>query len=314
MHKKYSKITILAGGVSSERAVSLVSGQKSLEALKEKNYNVSILDTAEKDWITQLIQNRPDAVLNMLHGRIGEDGIVQGVLEALQIPYTHSGVKASAVAMDKVLTKTILASYGLPVPKGFVAHPKDILKVMQQKIQNNILHLPVVIKPINEGSSVGVIVAHEIQDLFFENLPLEIQKYDILMIEEFIQGREMTVSVFQDKPMTVTEILMPETFYDYKAKYSKNGSRHVVPAEIPQADFDLMMQYALKAHQVLNCKGVTRTDFRYGFADSPVIFILEINTQPGMTSTSLVPEQAQYTNIDYPTLVALMVEDASCNR
>ncbi|MFT6083956.1 MAG: D-alanine-D-alanine ligase [Alphaproteobacteria bacterium] len=312
--KKFHKIAVLSGGISQERDVSLVSAKQSCDALIKENYNAYLLDTAEPNWIQSLINQRPDAVLNMLHGRFGEDGVVQGVLESLKIPYTHSGVTASAIAMDKVHTKTILESHGLPVPKGFTAKPCDIYDIMRQKQIENTLSLPVVVKPVNEGSSVGVIIAYTLDDLKLSNFPPEMQTYDILMIEQFIAGREFTVSVFQGNPMTVTEILMPDRFYDYEAKYTQGGSKHIVPAQLPPQDFTLMMDYATKAHKVLNCKGVTRTDFRYGLGDSPAIFILEINTQPGMTPTSLVPEQAQFLNIDYQTLVAMMVEDASCNR
>jgi D-alanine-D-alanine ligase len=312
--KKYHKIAVLSGGISKERAVSLVSAQKSYEALLRQGYHAYLLDTADKDWVKQLIDNRPDAVLNMLHGRFGEDGIIQGVLEALQIPYSHSGVTASAVAMDKVYTKMILAAHGLPVPAGFVARPCDIYDTMQHAIRDNRLNLPVVVKPINEGSSVGVIIAHDLEALKIQNLPPEILDYETLIVEKFIAGKELTVSVFQDKAMTVTEITSPEKFYDYKAKYSIGGSKHIVPADIPEPYFSQLLDYAAQAHKILGCKGVSRTDFRYCLSDSPAIFILEINTQPGMTPTSLVPEQAQFLNITYDTLVALLVEDSSCNR
>jgi D-alanine-D-alanine ligase len=312
--QKYHTIAVLSGGISKEREVSLVSSQKSCEALLRKGYNAYLLDTADDNWVTQLINNRPDAVLNMLHGRFGEDGVIQGVLEALQIPYSHSGVTASAVAMDKVYTKMILASNGLPVPAGFVASPQDIHTVMQEKIQNKSLSLPVVVKPINEGSSVGVIIAHDLDALKVDNFPPEMLDYDSLIVEQFIAGRELTVAVFNDKALSVTEITSPDKFYDYKAKYSIGGSQHIVPAQLPDNDFNTLLHYAEQAHKILGCKGVTRTDFRYSIGDSPAIFILEINTQPGMTPTSLAPEQAQYLNISYDELVALLVEDASCNR
>ena len=312
--KKYHKIAILSGGISKERAVSLVSAQKSHQALLRTGYDAYLLDTADSDWVQQLINNRPDAVLNMLHGRFGEDGVIQGVLEALQIPYSHSGVTASAVAMDKVYTKMILASHGLPVPVGFVAKPNDIHAIMQQKIATKSLSLPVVIKPINEGSSVGVIIAHDLEALKPHNFPSEMLDYVHLIVEQFIAGRELTVTVFQDKAMTVTEITSPDKFYDYKAKYSTGGSKHIVPADIPEPFFSQLLDYAEQAHKILGCKGVTRTDFRYSIGDSPAIFILEINTQPGMTPTSLAPEQAQFLNMTYDELVALLVEDASCNR
>lgn len=315
IHKHYHKVAVLSGGTSKERPVSLVSAQKSYEALLRKGYDAYLLDTADKDWVLSLIQNRPDAVLNMLHGRFGEDGVIQGVLESLQIPYSHSGVTASAVAMDKVYTKMILATHGLSVPDGFVAAPRDIYAVMTQKIADKTLVLPVVVKPINEGSSVGVIIAHDLDALKPEHFPPEMLEYKSLMVEQFIAGRELTVSVFQGKAMTVTEITSPNTFYDYKAKYTAGGSHHIVPADIEQPYFNQLLNDAVKAHTVLGCKGVSRTDFRYcSLGDSPAIFILEVNTQPGMTPTSLVPEQAQFLNIAYDDLVALLVEDASCNR
>lgn len=312
--QKYHKIAVLSGGVSKERPVSLVSAQKSCDALVRKGYHAYLLDTADDNWIEQLIHNRPDAVLNMLHGRFGEDGVIQGVLEALKIPYSHSGVTSSAVAMDKVYTKTILEAYGLPVPKGFVAKPTEIHKVMQEKIKACELDLPVVVKPINEGSSFGVIIARDLDALKIENFPADMLDYDNLIVEKFIAGKELTVGVFQNKAMTVTEITSPNTFYDYQAKYSVGGSRHIVPADIEQPYFNQLLDYAVQAHQILGCKGVSRTDFRYCLDDSPAIFILEINTQPGMTPTSLVPEQAQFLNIAYDDLVAMLIEDATCNR
>lgn len=309
--KKYHKIAVLSGGLSKEREVSVASALKSVNALNSIGYEAYILDPAQEGWIEELISNRPDAVLNMLHGKYGEDGTIQGLLECLKIPYSHSGVEASSVAMNKHYTKQILSSYGLPVPKGFIASPKDIY----QKLSEGALSLPVVIKPISEGSSVDMIITDKLEDLKFENMSASIQAYDNLMVEQFIPGRELTVSVFNDKAFTVTEITTTEPFYDYKAKYTVGGSKHILPAKIPQQDFDLVMNYAVKAHQILGCKGITRTDFRYWETeDTTHIYILEINTQPGMTPTSLVPEQAEHLNISYPELVALIVEDASCNR
>jgi len=313
-NKKYHTVAVLLGGTSQERDVSLVSGQGAYKALLNQGYDAYMLDTGNPDWVSQLIQKRPDAALNMLHGRFGEDGITQGVLESLNIPYSHSGVMASAIAMDKVHTKTILEKHDLPVPPGFFAKPCDIYAMMQEKIAGQVLNFPVVVKPVNEGSSFGIIVAHDLDSLKLENFPQDMQHYEYLMVEKFIAGREMTVSVFQDKPMAVTEIIMPDDFYDYKAKYNKGGSRHVIPANIPLPYYDLMMEYARQAHKIIGCKGISRTDFRYEVGDSPAIYILEINTQPGMTPTSLLPEQAEFCNISYDQLVARMVEDASCSR
>ena len=308
MEKKYHKIAVLAGGLSAEREVSLVSGKGCLEALLRQGYDAYILDPQDKDWILSLIENRPDAVLNALHGRYGEDGTVQGVLESLNIPYSHSGVTASAVAMDKVVTKAILAKHGLPVAYGFELAPQDL--------EDNIpkIPFPCVIKPINEGSSVGVIIAHRPEDIFIKNLPPEILSHKKIMVETYIAGREVTVAVLQDKALTVTEIIPQRDFYNYESKYAAGGSKHQVPADIPQDIFEKLKDYALQAHHILGCHSVSRTDFRYNPDDSHAIIILEINTQPGMTPTSLVPEQAEYMGIGYDALVMLMTEDAVCQK
>lgn len=312
--RKYHKITILSGGTSKEREVSQSSGVKSYDALINAGYDVSILDPEDDRWVQNLLDNRPDAVLNMLHGRYGEDGVIQGMLESFKIPYSHSGVEASAVAMNKHYTKLILAQHGLPVPHGFIAKPADIYKILREKVTHKNFSLPFVIKPISEGSSVDMIISRDLDKVKFENLSTSMQSYSQLMIEEFISGRELTVSVVNNKPLTVTEITTKNMFYDYQAKYAQGGSRHIIPANIPKKDFDLAMSYALKAHHILGCKGVTRTDFRYCLGDSPAMFVLEINTQPGMTPTSLVPEQAEFLGMSYQELVVHMVEDASCNR
>ena len=297
-------VAVLMGGPSAEREVSLNTGRACAAALREHGYTNVIEVDAGPDLCTVLGDLAPDAVLNCLHGRWGEDGCVQGILEWLKIPYTHSGVLASAVAMDKQRSKDIFRAAGLPVV--------DSIIVSAQRVRGgHVMTPPYVVKPNNEGSSVGVYLVSEAA-----NGPpqLDDDMPEMVMVEAFAPGRELTTTVIGDRALTVTDIITTG-WYDYDAKYKEGGSRHVVPADIPQDIFDLCLEYALRAHNALGCRGVSRTDFRWDEARGTAgLIILETNTQPGMTSTSLSPEQAQATGMSFPELCAWMVEDASCAR
>ncbi|PZQ51614.1 MAG: D-alanine--D-alanine ligase [Rhodovulum sulfidophilum] len=298
-----ARIAVLLGGRSAEREVSLVSGRECATALREEGYEVIEVD-AGPDLAAVLTAAKPDVVLNALHGRWGEDGCVQGILEWLGIPYTHSGVLASALAMDKARAKQVFAAAGLPVAEGRLCCKAEVRA-------SHPIQPPYVVKPVNEGSSVGVYLVHEMA-----NGPAQVsdEMPEVLLVEQYIPGRELTTAVMGDRPLLVTDIIS-EGWYDYHAKYSAGGSRHVVPAEIPAEITEACLDYALRAHRALGCRGVSRTDFRWdesrGLAG---LYLLETNTQPGMTPTSLAPEQAARCGISFGALVRWMVEDASCDR
>lgn len=305
---KFKRIAVLKGGWSPEREVSLNSGAACAKALRAKGYDVVEID-ATRDLAGQLTAARPDAVFNALHGQWGEDGCVQGLLEVMGIPYTHSGVLASSLAMDKQRTKLILEDAGVPSPVGKVMSRFDAAG-------GHAMEPPYVIKPNSQGSSVGVFIIRK-----GDNRPpseLASDKWalgDDVLVEKFIAGRELTVAVMGDRALCVTEITTNLAFYDYEAKYAPGGSMHVLPAAVPDAISRLCMERALKAHQALGCRGVSRSDFRYDETlSSEKVFFLEVNTQPGMTGTSLVPEQAQHLGISFPELCQWIIEDASCQR
>ena len=296
-------VAVLMGGPGVERAVSLSTGQECATALRQAGYIVVEID-AGPDLVNELTLADPDVVFNALHGRWGEDGCVQGVLEWMKLPYTHSGVLCSALAMDKEKTKDVFRGVGLPVVDSLLMAREDLVGAHP-------MPLPYVIKPNNEGSSVGVYLV----DLGASAPPeLSADMPDMVMVEAFAPGRELTTTVVGDRALTVTDILT-NTWYDYDAKYAEGGSKHVVPAELPEDIFQACLEYALKAHAVLGCRGISRTDFRWdetrGLAG---LILLETNTQPGMTPTSLSPEQATAVGIPFPELCRFLVEDASCNR
>jgi D-alanine-D-alanine ligase len=290
------------GGLSAEREVSLSSGHECAKALRVAGYDVVALD-AGRDLAARLQEIKPDCVFNALHGRYGEDGCVQGMLEWLGIPYTHSGVLASALAMDKTATKAAYAAAGLPVVASVLASREDVAR-------GHVLPPPYVVKPNNEGSSVGVYMVRpgENAPRLAETMP------QTVMVEAYAPGREMTVAVMGDRALAVTDILT-DGWYDFDAKYKPGGSRHEVPARLPDEISQACMDYALRAHRTLGCRGLSRTDFRWdesrGLAG---LILLETNTQPGMTPTSLAPEQAAYCGISFPDLCDWIVKDASCNR
>lgn len=293
-------VAVLLGGWSSEREVSLVSGAAVTRALQESGYTVTAIDVQRDigNWLTRLYP-RPDAVFNALHGRYGEDGCIQGLLDILEVPYTHSGLLASALAMDKPMAKRLFAEAGIPVAEHVVV-------TREQVMAGDVMARPYVIKPLNEGSSVGVHIVREGDNA----LPFDTRTWpygNVVMVEKYIAGRELTVAVMGDRALAVTEIATERDFYDYDAKYAAGGSRHTVPADIPDAVTEEAKKLAVLAHQTLGCRGVSRADFRF---DGETLVILEVNTQPGLTPTSLVPEQASHVGIGFADLVQWMIENA----
>jgi D-alanine-D-alanine ligase len=310
----FRKIAVLAGGRSAERDVSLSSGRGVVQALREEGFDAHAIDPGDNPG-QQLFEAKPDAVFNALHGRFGEDGTVQGLLELMRIPYTHSGVLASALAMHKERTKDVYRAAGLPVVKSIVVD-------RHQAAGAHLMEPPYVIKPVNEGSSVGIFIIRK-----GDNRPpaaLGSEKWSLsneMMVEEFVPGRELTVSVMganlfgKERALGVTEITTELEFYDYEAKYAPGGSKHILPAPIPQKAAEEAMALAVAAHKALGCRGVTRTDFRYDdTGPKHRMILLETNTQPGMTPTSLVPEQAALAGMSYAQLCRWILEDASCDR
>jgi D-alanine-D-alanine ligase len=294
-------VAVLMGGISAEREVSLSSGRMCAAALREAGYRVVEVD-AGRDLALRLAEIAPDVVFNALHGRWGEDGCVQGLLEWMGLPYTHSGVLASALAMDKARAREIFAAHGLPVAEGRLVSRAEAQA-------GTVLPRPYVVKPNAEGSSVGVHIVRE-----GSNLPDLSGLPESVLVEAYVPGRELTVSVLGDRALTVTEIVTPG-WYDYEAKYAPGGSQHICPAELPADVFDACLDLALRAHRVLGCRGLSRTDFRWDDRRGvDGIVVLELNTQPGMTPTSLSPEQAAVTGLGFPALCRWLVEDASCPR
>ena len=298
-------IAVLMGGWSPEREVSLVSGAQCAEALRTLGYRVSEIDVT-RALDAQLAEVKPDICFNALHGVGGEDGEVQGLLEVLQIPYTHSGVRASALAMDKFLSKQVFVAAGLPMA--------DSVLVEKGSVSDHPLPPPYVVKPVNQGSSVGIEIvtdgANDVPSCLSENG----WAFDgMAMVEAYVKGRELTCAVMGDAVFDVMEIVPSNGWYDYRAKYEEGGSRHDVPADIPAALADEIKAISLAAHNLVGCRGVTRSDFRYDAEESRLV-LLEINTQPGMTPVSLVPEMAAYRGISFTDLVQWIVEDASCQR
>jgi len=302
-------VAVLMGGLATERPVSLASGKECAQALRNAGYRVSEVDVGYD--IAEVLRDlKPEVAFNALHGRYGEDGTIQGVLEFLRIPYTHSGVLASALAMDKHQAKIVMKAAGIPVTDHLIADRADVAR-------SHVMAPPYVVKPIADGSSFGVFIvkadqSHPPQELLREDWTMG----EEVMVERYIPGRELTCAVMGDVALGVTEIVTDLSFYNYEAKYSEGGSRHIVPAQIQPKIYDKVQKMALKAHAALGCRGVTRTDFRYNdrAGEDGELVCLEINTQPGMTPTSLAPEQARYAGHSFEELVSWMVEDASCNR
>ena len=301
------QVAVLMGGTSAEREVSLESGRQCANALRDNGYSVREIDvSADVDALLASLSPRPDVVFNALHGRAGEDGNIQGLLNLLEIPYTHSGLLASALAMDKAVARTIFEKQGMTIAKGRLAGRDEILA-------GDVMPRPYVIKPNNEGSSVGIQIIEEgANDPDPDALNAE-----MLLVEEFIPGRELTVAVMgapgeEPKPLAVTELRPTKGFYDYEAKYTEGATEHLVPAPVPDDLGAKAMAWAALAHKALDCRGVTRSDFRYDDTRDALV-ILELNTQPGMTQLSLVPEQADHCGIAFTELVRWMVETARCD-
>lgn len=306
------RVAVLMGGVSAEREVSLVSGAQCAKALSAAGYTVNEIDvTADIAGLVAALEPRPDVVFNALHGRYGEDGNIQGLLNLLGIPYTHSGVLASALAMDKQAAKRVFVTAGIPVAEGRVVHRDDL-------ISGDPIARPYVVKPVNEGSSVGVLI---VQPGDNQVLPDDLAVLpDMLLVERYVPGRELTVAVMgtdetDSRALAVTELRTADGFYDYAAKYVAGKTEHLVPAPIDDSVTGHALNHAVAAHCALGCRGVSRADFRYDdTAGEPgALILLEINTQPGMTPLSLVPEQARHCGIEFPELVTWMVEQARCD-
>ncbi len=301
-----TRVAVIMGGWSSERPVSLSSGKGMAEAARKSGFDVVEID-ATRRLAQQLDQAKPDVALNALHGPWGEDGCVQGILEIMGIPYTHSGVLASALAMNKDKSRAVYAQHGLDIAEGGMFDVQLLAK-------DHIYEPPYVIKPIAEGSSFGVFIVRAGANRPPKELTDGTWKFGRqALVEKFIPGRELTVGVMGDRAMAVTEITTLREYYDFDAKYQAGGSRHVLPADLPNAVTEAALDASLRAHKALGCRGVTRSDFRYDEKAGRLV-ILETNTQPGMTPTSLIPEQAAHMGIDYPSLVRWMIEDASCPR
>ncbi len=304
------RVAVLYGGFSAEREVSLVSGRACAEAVRELGHEAVEIDmTRDLAALTAALTPRPDVVLNALHGRWGEDGCVQGLLNILGIPYTHSGVLASSLAMHKPTAKRFFEAAGLRCPGGEVMHRSRVET-------GDPMARPYVVKPIDEGSSVGVIIVRPGDN----EAPIHADDWPFgeeVLVEPFIEGRELTVSVMDDRALAVTELRPTAGFYDYEAKYTAGRTEHIVPARVPDAIYAQAMEQAVAAHRALGCRGVSRADFRYddrpGLGEAGGLYLLEVNTQPGMTPLSLVPEQAAHCGISFADLVGWMLEQAACD-
>ena len=302
-------IVVLLGGLSGEREISFLTGRACSQALKKRKYLVKELD-AKGNFIEELKKLKPKLVFNALHGRFGEDGFVQSILESLKIAYTHSGVISSSLAMDKQLSRVMFKKNGIKVPKSFLLQKTNDKKLFK-KIKIKKIKFPIVIKPVNEGSSLGVYICKNKKQLLNNYNKLK-KTYNKILVEEYIPGKEIQAAVMGDKALGAIELIPKRKFYDYTAKYSsKAKTKHVMPAEISKRKYNEVLSLALKAHKALKCKGVTRSDFRFY---KNKFYLLEVNTQPGMTKLSLVPEIANYCGISFEDLVVWMIKDASINR
>jgi D-alanine-D-alanine ligase len=301
-------VAVLHGGWSAEREVSLVSGKAVAAALRGRGHRVDLIDVSrDVEALLRALRPAPDVVFNALHGKGGEDGTIQGVLDMLGLPYTHSGVRPSAIAMSKPVTKQVVGAVGIRTARGVVATP-------QQVVERHLIEPPYVVKPAEEGSSVGVRLVRS-----NDNAPaidLDAWGFGDALVEEYIPGRELTVGVMGDRALTVTEIAHSHAFFDYEAKYTEGHAVHTLPARVPNIVFTEAMRQALLAHQTLGCRGISRSDFRWDDSkpDADGLVFLELNTQPGFTPISLVPEQAKHVGIDFADLCEWLLEAAACDR
>ena len=302
-------IVVLMGGLSGEREISFLTGKACFNVLKKKGYKVKALD-GKGPFVDKLIKLKPKLVFNALHGKYGEDGFVQSIFESLKIPYTHSGVLSSSLAMNKELSRLIFKKNNIVVPKYFILQKGDE-KIFNKKIKSNKIKFPIVIKPINEGSSLGVYICkNKIQ--FGKNYNRLKKKYERILVEEYIPGKEIQAAVMGKKALGAIVLVPKREFYDYIAKYSSNAkTKHIMPAQLSKKKYKEVLFLARKAHKALGCRGITRSDFRF-FRNR--FYLLEINTQPGMTKLSLVPEIASYYGISFKDLVVWMIKDASTSR
>ena len=298
------KVLILSGGISKERLISLDTGQQVAKELKKNNYKVKIVEPDNN--LTKNIENfKPSVIFNALHGQFGEDGYIQTVLEKFKIPYTHSGVMASSIAMDKEISKKIFIKNNIKTPKFFTYTYDVTVSDLIKKI-NKMLKFPVVVKPLNEGSSVNVFITNRKN---LSKILNRLKSYKRVLIEQFIAGREIQVAIMGDRKLGAIELKPKRKFYDYKAKYdTKANTEHIIPVELPKSKLNKLMNLAYKAHKIIGCKGVTRSDFKFFRGN---FYLLEINTQPGMTKLSLVPEIASNKGITFLNLIEWMLKDAS---
>ncbi len=304
-----NKIVVLLGGLSGERKISFLTGKACTKALKKKGYKVNQVD-AKGNFVNKIISIKPKVIFNALHGKYGEDGFVQGILENLKIPYTHSGILASSLAMDKELSRIIFKKNKIRVPKYFLLK-QNFKGNLQKKLKSKKIKFPIVIKPINEGSSIGVYICKNKKE-FYKNFNNLKRKYSKILVEEYIAGKEIQVAVMGNKSLGAIELVPKRKFYDYTAKYSsKAKTKHIMPATLSKSQYKESLFLAFKAHKALGCRGVTRSDFKFY---NNKFYLLETNTQPGMTKLSLVPEIAKYCGKSFEDLVVWMVKDASNNR
>ena len=311
MKKKYKRVVVVLGGTSGERSVSLESGKSCINALKKKKYTVIKLDPKHKNF-NLIDKSKTDVIFNALHGKDGEDGVAQSYFEYMGIPYTHSGVISSYNAMNKIISKEIFIKNKILTPKYFSIKKNQLSKKLLNKlILKKKIKFPIVLKPVNEGSSLGVKIVKKIKYLYISSKNL-FRKYDQLIFEEFIGGQEIQSAVLNEKALGAIELVPKRSFYDYRAKYKKSANtKHIMPARLNKKNYKKVLDLAKKAHKALKCKGVTSADFKF-FKNK--FYLLEINTQPGMTSLSLVPEIASYCGITFPDLIEKILVDASTNR
>ena len=308
--KRFKKVLVVLGGTSGERAVSLESGNACIKALKKKGYKVFKFDPKFKN-LNLINKKKIDVIFNALHGRDGEDGVAQSYFEYLKIPYTHSGVISSYQAMNKLMSKEVFIKNKIKTPK-FISLKKNFSKEnLMNKILNKKINFPIVIKPVNEGSSIGVEICKNTQKIF-KSISKLFKRYDNLILEEYIGGQEIQVAVINGKSIGAIELVPKRLFYDYKAKYTKKAkTKHIMPAKLSRKNYAKVLKIAEKTHKVLNCRGVTRSDFKF-FKNN--FYLLELNTQPGVTNLSLVPEIANYIGLTFENLVEKILLDASNDR
>ena len=308
--KKFKNILVVLGGTSGERSVSLESGKACIKALKKINYKVSSFDPQKKN-LNLINKNKTDAIFNALHGKDGEDGIAQSYFEYLKIPYTHSGVISSFNAMDKLISKKIFFKNKIKTPKYFSINKNDDISSVEKRLKLKRINYPVIVKPINEGSSLGVELCKNKKNLINSTKKL-LEKYGRAIVEKYIPGQEIQVAIINGKPLGAIELIPKRQFYDYKAKYTKSAkTKHIMPARLSKPKYSEVLNIAKKTHDAFKCRGVTRADFKFYKGN---FYLLEINTQPGMTSLSLVPEIANYKGINFEQLVEKILLDASINK